>query len=73
MKQYEKFAEDVIKNVGGKDNIQSVRHCYTRLRFRLEDEGKANEAVLKELDGVITIIKSAGEFMVVVGDRKSVV
>ncbi len=69
MKQYEKFAEDVIKNVGGKDNIQSVRHCYTRLRFRLEDEGKANEAVLKELDGVITIIKSAGEFMVVVGEQ----
>lgn len=69
MKQYKEFASDIIKNVGGKENIRSVRHCYTRLRFRLEDEGKANEAVLKEMDGVITIIKSAGEFMVVVGEQ----
>ena len=38
MKQYQEFASDIIKNVGGKGNIQSVRHCYTRLRFRLEDE-----------------------------------
>lgn len=69
MKQYQEFASDIIKNVGGKGNIQSVRHCYTRLRFRLEDEGKANEAALKELKGVITIMKAAGEFMVVVGEQ----
>ena len=69
MKQYQEFASDIIKNVGGKGNIQSVRHCYNRVRFRLEDEGKANEAALKEMEGVITIMKAAGEFMVVVGEQ----
>lgn len=69
MKQYEELASQIIKHVGGKDNIRSVRHCYTRLRFKLHDEKQANDTVLKDLEGVITIVKSGGEYMVVIGEQ----
>lgn len=69
MEKYNSFAKDIIKHVGGKENITSLRHCVTRLRFHLEDEGKADDAYLKQLDGVITIMKAMGEYMVVVGEH----
>ena len=40
--KYEKLAKDIIENVGGKGNINSLTHCVTRLRFKLKDESKAN-------------------------------
>ena len=45
MMDYAKTASLVIKYVGGKDNIKSVTHCATRLRFQLRDNGLRNEAV----------------------------
>ena len=56
--KYEKLAKDIIKNVGGKENINSLTHCVTRLRFKLKDESKANTDVLKNMDGVVTVVKS---------------
>ena len=38
MGKYSSLAADIIKNVGGKENVESLRHCVTRLRFRLIDE-----------------------------------
>ncbi len=38
--KYEKLAKDILKHVGGRENINSVVHCITRLRFQLKDEGK---------------------------------
>ena len=38
--KYEQLAKDILKNVGGRENISSVVHCVTRLRFQLKDEGK---------------------------------
>ena len=35
--KYEKLAKDIIKNVGGKENVNSLTHCVTRLRFKLKD------------------------------------
>ncbi|XKG65962.1 PTS transporter subunit EIIB [Mesobacillus maritimus] len=43
--KYEQLAKDIIENVGGKDNVSSVVHCITRLRFKLKDEAKANTDV----------------------------
>jgi len=40
--KYEKLSEDIIKKVGGKENILSLMHCATRLRFRLKDESVAD-------------------------------
>jgi PTS system beta-glucosides-specific IIC component len=67
--KYHDLAEKIIANVGGKENINSVTHCITRLRFKLKDEGKANEDVLKNMDGVVTIMKSGGQFQVVIGNH----
>lgn len=67
--KYEKLAKDIIKNVGGKGNVNSLTHCITRLRFKLKDEAKANTEVLKNMDGVVTVIKSGGQYQVVIGNH----
>ncbi|WP_459480415.1 beta-glucoside-specific PTS transporter subunit IIABC [Clostridium saccharoperbutylacetonicum] len=69
MGKYESLAKDIIKNVGGKDNIISLLHCVTRLRFNLKDESLANDEVLKDMDGVITVMHSAGQYQVVIGNH----
>lgn len=69
MEKYNSLAKDIIAHVGGKENITSLRHCVTRLRFHLADESKADDAYLKNLDGVITIMKAMGEYMVVIGEH----
>ncbi|WP_315110282.1 beta-glucoside-specific PTS transporter subunit IIABC [Clostridium intestinale] len=67
--KYEKLAKDIIKNVGGKDNVNSLAHCVTRLRFKLKDESKANTDVLKKMDGVVTVVQSGGQYQVVIGNH----
>lgn len=64
-----KLAKDIIKNVGGKENVLSLTHCVTRLRFQLKDEGKANTDVLKNMDGVVTVMQTAGQYQVVIGNH----
>jgi beta-glucoside PTS system EIICBA component len=63
------LAKDIIENVGGKENVNSVVHCITRLRFKLKDEGKANTDALKNMEGVITVMKSGGQYQVVIGNH----
>jgi PTS system beta-glucosides-specific IIC component len=67
--KYEQLAKDIIKNVGGKENVNSLAHCVTRLRFKLKDESKANTEVLKNMDGVVTVVKSGGQYQVVIGNH----
>ena len=67
--KYDGLARIIIQNVGGKDNIISLTHCITRLRFQLRDEGKANTDVLKATDGVVTVIQSGGQYQVVIGNQ----
>ncbi|UFT99246.1 beta-glucoside-specific PTS transporter subunit IIABC [Radiobacillus kanasensis] len=67
--KYEQLAKDIIENVGGKENVNSVVHCITRLRFKLKDESKANTDVLKNMDGVVTVMKSGGQYQVVIGNH----
>lgn len=69
MGKYELLTKDIIKNVGGKDNIISLSHCVTRLRFNLKDESLANDQVLKNMDGIITVMHSAGQYQVVIGNH----
>ncbi|MGL6107024.1 beta-glucoside-specific PTS transporter subunit IIABC [Romboutsia sp.] len=71
MRKYEQLAKDIIENIGGKSNIKSLNHCVTRLRFKLNDESKANDEVLKNMDGVVTVLKSAGQYQVVIGNHVS--
>ena len=51
------LAEVIIEHVGGKDNIISLVHCATRLRFALKDESKANAEFLKKQAGIITVLQ----------------
>ncbi|KAF6563707.1 PTS glucose transporter subunit IIA [Paenibacillus sp. EKM202P] len=67
--KYETLAQDIIRNVGGKENVNSLTHCITRLRFKLKDENKANTEVLKNMDGVVTVVKSGGQYQVVIGNH----
>lgn len=69
MGKYYDLAEKIVENVGGKENINSLTHCITRLRFKLKDESKANDDVLKNMDGVVTIMHSAGQYQVVIGNH----
>lgn len=69
MGKYETLAQEIVKNVGGKENINSLTHCITRLRFKLKDESKANDDVLKQMDGVVTVMKSGGQYQVVIGNH----
>ncbi len=58
-----------MKDVGGKDNIVDVTHCYTRLRFVLKDTKQANKEVLLQTEGVISVVESGGQYQVVLGNK----
>ena len=64
---YNQVARNIIANIGGKENVNAVRHCITRVRFRLKDESKANDETVKNLEGVISVVHGGGEYMVVSG------
>ena len=69
MGKYKNLSEDIIKNVGGKENIIGLTHCITRLRFKLKDEGLANYDILKNMSDVVTVMKSGGQYQVVIGNH----
>ena len=69
MGKYETLAKEIVKNVGGKENVSILVHCITRLRFKLKDESKAKDDVLKNMDGVVTVMKSGGQYQVVIGNH----
>ncbi|RKD29267.1 beta-glucoside-specific PTS transporter subunit IIABC [Lacrimispora algidixylanolytica] len=69
MGKYDLLAKDIIKKVGGKDNIVSLVHCVTRLRFNLKDESLADDEALKHTEGCITVMHSAGQYQVVIGNH----
>lgn len=60
-------AAQIIDGVGGADNVASVIHCITRVRFYLKDEAKANDAFVSDIDGVIDVAKAGGQYQVVIG------
>ena len=68
---YSKLADEILDGVGGKENIVSLVHCATRLRFKLKDEGKADKKKIESYEGVITVVQSGGQFQVVIGNQVS--
>lgn len=69
--KYQVLSEEILQGVGGKENINSVIHCATRLRFKLKDTHKANTAALKANPGVIMVVESGGQYQVVIGNHVS--
>lgn len=66
--QYENLAKEIVKNVGGSENVNMLVHCVTRLRFMLKDDSKANISALKKLDGVLFVTLSGRQCQVVIGE-----
>ena len=64
---YAKIAEEVIKYVGGKNNIRSVTHCATRLRLQLKDNSLRNEEALSDVEGVKGVFLSQTQFQIIFG------
>lgn len=57
----------IVQAIGGKDNITSVTHCVTRLRFILKDEGQVDEAALDQIDLVKGQFSANGQYQVIIG------
>ena len=66
---YAELSEKIIKGVGGKENIASLVHCATRLRFKLKDDSKADKKKIENFDGVVTVVQSGGQFQIVIGNN----
>lgn len=72
-KDYTSLAKKIVENVGGENNVISLVHCATRLRFKLVDESKVNMDVLNQTEGVITVMKAGGQVQVVIGNKVDLV
>lgn len=66
---YSVLGSNILKNIGGENNVQDLIHCATRLRFTLKNRSLANKEEVEELDGVITVVESGGQFQVVIGNN----
>ncbi|MEC1601183.1 beta-glucoside-specific PTS transporter subunit IIABC [Bacillus halotolerans] len=64
-------ARDILQLVGGEENVRSLVHCATRLRFTLNDRSKADKDKIEALDDVVTVVESGGQFQVVIGNHVS--
>lgn len=68
-KNYDDLSKKIETFIGGSDNVISLFHCATRLRFKLKDRNKADKKSLEQLEGVITVIDSGGQIQVVIGNQ----
>ena len=64
---YQKLSKDILRLVGGSDNVVAVTNCLTRLRFNLKDESKADDAAIEALEGVSGIVKKGGQYQIIIG------
>ena len=62
-------ATDILRLIGGKENINSVVHCATRLRFKLKDESLAQTEEIKAHTGVIQVVQNGGQYQIVIGSH----
>ncbi|MCR4855855.1 MAG: PTS transporter subunit EIIC [Erysipelotrichaceae bacterium] len=66
-KDYKALADAVIAKVGGAENVASISHCVTRLRFKLNDASKADKEALAKVPGVLKVLEASGQLQVVIG------
>lgn len=69
----QQLSKDILKLVGGEENIDQVTHCMTRLRFNLNDNKKADKATLKNTPGVMGVMENGGQFQVIIGNDVPIV
>lgn len=64
---YQESASQIIAAIGGNENIDTVTHCMTRLRFVLKDDDKADDEKVKAIDGVMGVTKKGGQYQLIIG------
>lgn len=67
-RDYNKLALEILDNIGLVENVKQLTHCATRLRFVLSDESLANDTQIKSIDGVVGLVKNAGQYQVIIGN-----
>ena len=65
---YQSVAKKILERVGGKDNVVSLIHCMTRLRFTLKDESIVDDELVKKTKGVMGVMKKAGQYQIIIGN-----
>lgn len=65
------LSKHIVANIGGEENIESLTHCMTRLRFVVKDKDKVNKEEIDHLNGVTGSIYSGGQFQVIIGQDVS--
>ncbi|WP_353949106.1 beta-glucoside-specific PTS transporter subunit IIABC [Sporolactobacillus sp. Y61] len=65
---FRKTGEEILQAVGGEKNVKSLIHCATRLRFKLKNTSKVKKDEVEQIEGVITVVESGGQFQVVIGN-----
>lgn len=68
-KDYPQFAAEIVAAVGGKENIVSVTHCMTRLRFVLADESIVKDEDVKKVKGVMGVVHGGGQYQIPIGTQ----
>ncbi len=64
---YRKCAEEIVANIGGRENVAQAAHCATRLRLVIKDNSKVNKKVLEDVDGVKGMFESGGQLQLIIG------
>lgn len=64
---YQDLAKVIIDKVGGEENVKSLTHCATRLRFNLKDDQKPDEKTLKSTPGIMGVVNKGGQYQVIIG------
>ena len=72
MGKYENDVKQLLTLIGGKENIQAVSHCMTRMRFVLTDPEKADEEGISRIPSVKGTFTQAGQYQVIIGNDVSV-
>ena len=65
--KYQVTAREVVEAIGGSDNIKSVIHCFTRLRFSLKDDSIPDDDQVNQISGVLDVARANNQYQVVIG------
>lgn len=68
-KNYENLAKEIVRYIGGVENVNTLIHCATRLRFKVKNTRNVDKKNLEQLEGVITVLDSGGQIQVVIGQH----
>lgn len=64
---YRKCAEEIVANIGGRENVAQAAHCATRLRLVIKDNNKINKSELENIDGVKGMFENNGQLQLIIG------